>query len=69
MSVVITGHFFVAYQYVLLIPLGIFISALIGFSRLYSRSRFPHQVVGSYLSGFVGLVLSKHCCDKMAFHK
>jgi len=28
---------------------------LVGFSRVYSRARFPHQVLGSWVGGFVGL--------------
>jgi hypothetical protein len=28
---------------------------LVGFSRVYSCARFPHQVVGSWIAGFIGL--------------
>ena len=33
------------------------IIALIGFSRVYSCARFPHQILASYLTGCVGLAL------------
>jgi membrane-associated phospholipid phosphatase len=59
------GHLFLSFKSVLLLPLGLFTIAIIGFSRVYSRARFPHQIVGSWLTGLVGLLLSMHCCEKM----
>lgn len=49
--------------------LAIVMSGVVGFSRIYSASRFPHQIAASYITGLVGLLLSRHCCEHMAFHK
>lgn len=68
MSVVIMGHYFMSYNTLLLLPVAFIIMLAVGFSRLYSRARFPHQIVGSWITGFCGLLLSKHCCEKMSFH-
>ena len=68
MSVVIMGHLFLSFKSLLLLPLGLAVVFIVGFSRIYSRSRFPHQIVGSWLSGFVGLQFSMHCCNRMSFH-
>lgn len=69
MSVVIMGHLFLSFKSIWLLPLGAIVVFIIGFSRVYSRSRFPHQIVGSWLAGLVGLMVSMHCCEKMSFHK
>lgn len=53
----------------LLLAMTIFMSFLVGFSRIYSASRFPHQIAGSYITGLVGLLVSRQCCEHMAFHK
>jgi membrane-associated phospholipid phosphatase len=68
LSVVITGHLFIHFKSVLFLSLGAVTVLIVGFSRVYSRARFPHQVVGSWLSGLAGLLLSMHCCEKMSFH-
>lgn len=57
MSIVVFGHIFTMTRYLLLLPLFVTLSALVGFSRIYSRSRFPHQIVGSWLLGIFGLLL------------
>lgn len=44
-------------------------SFLVGFSRVHSASRFPHQIMGSYLTGFIGLLVGRQCCEHMAFHR
>jgi membrane-associated phospholipid phosphatase len=36
------------------LPFGIAIALLVGFSRVYSRARFPHQIVLGWVLGFVG---------------
>lgn len=69
MSVIILGHIAIHFQSVLFIILAVFVTLVVGFSRIYSRSRFPHQVVGSWLLGLVGLSGGMHCCEKMNFHK
>jgi len=68
MAVVILGHYCVHYKSVLLFVAAIALIALIGFSRVYSRSRFPHQIVGSWLTGLIGLYAGLHCCDMFGFH-
>lgn len=41
---------------------ALLLCALVGFSRVYARSRFPHQVALSWLSGAVGLALGACVC-------
>ena len=75
MGVVIIGHLYLriqqdVYRYCILgfgIPLILFMS----FSRLYSRSRFLHQIVASYALGLVGLIIGIHYCENVneGFHK
>ena len=45
-----------------LLPFGIALVLLVGFSRLYSRSRFPHQIVASWLSGWFDFFFSAMVC-------
>lgn len=70
MSIVIVGHIFLRTGSWLFLPFGIFITLLVGFSRVYSRARFPHQIVASWGLGFVGLVGGIHYCEVMngGFH-
>jgi len=68
MAVVVMGHLCISLWSFGLVPLAILVVLLVGFSRVYSQSRFPHQIVGSWISGLVGLVASLHCCDKISFH-
>jgi hypothetical protein len=56
MSVVILGHFCMFYNFILVFPFAVAVTFVIGVSRVYSRSRFPHQIVGSWLTGLLGLV-------------
>ena len=63
------GHLFLSFKSILLLPLGLLTVAVIGFSRVYSRARFPHQIVGSWLTGLIGLILSMHCCERMSFNR
>jgi hypothetical protein len=73
MSVVIMGHLFIHIKtwqiQVLFFPIAGFIIFIVGFSRIYSRSRFPHQVLGSWVFGLIGLIISHHTCEHMSFHK
>eukprot|EP00968_Pinguiococcus_pyrenoidosus_P020170 scaffold2314_cov267-Pinguiococcus_pyrenoidosus.AAC.16 len=59
MAVVIFGDFVLRMRsWLALITLTPIFGALvlfIGFSRVYSCARFPHQILGSFLTGFVGL--------------
>eukprot|EP01031_Cornospumella_fuschlensis_P039606 gene39606-48217_t len=56
MSVVIIGHMFVTTKHLIILPLGGAVIFLVGFSRVYSKSRFPHQIVGSWILGVFGLI-------------
>jgi membrane-associated phospholipid phosphatase len=49
--------------------LALVVIFLVGFSRIYTRSRFPHQVAGSWILGFIGLILSIPCCESMNLHQ
>lgn len=70
MSVVIMGHLFFSLKSILLLPLGLLVVFVVGFTRVYSCSRFPHQVVGSWLLGFFGLLVCMHIVDNyIKFHK
>jgi hypothetical protein len=69
MSVVIMGHLSLGLHSVLFLPLALAVVLVVGFSRVYSRSRFPHQVVGSWLCGLAGLAIGMHCCEQMNFHR
>lgn len=69
MSVVVLGHLLVVWRSLLFLPVALLVVLLVGFTRVYSRSRFPHQVVGSWLLGVVGLVASMHCCQRAELHK
>lgn len=68
LSVVIMGHLFLALKTLWFLPIALIVVFLVGFSRIYSRARFPHQILGSYFLGFLGLLGSMHCCEKMSFH-
>mmetsp|Transcript_33622 Transcript_33622/g.106267 ORF Transcript_33622/g.106267 Transcript_33622/m.106267 type:complete len:367 (+) Transcript_33622:246-1346(+) len=61
MAVVVFGyialHLRNALLQLILVPAFAVIIALIGFSRVYSCARFPHQILASYLTGCVGLAL------------
>lgn len=69
LAVVIMGHLFLSFKSIALLPLGLVTVAIVGFSRVYSRARFPHQIFGSWLSGMIGLIVSMHCCERMSIHK
>jgi len=56
MSVVILNHFCMFYNFILVFPFAVAVTFIIGISRVYSRSRSPHQIVGSWVTGLIGLV-------------
>lgn len=71
MSVVILGHIAVHlpnYGLLLWIPFSLGLTFIIGVSRLYARSRFPHQIVGSWFLGVIGLVGVMHLCERHQVH-
>jgi hypothetical protein len=57
MSVVVFGHLCYVYRSLTLIILGTTMCFLIGTSRIFSRSRFPHQIVGSWILGIFGIFM------------
>jgi len=74
MSVVVLGNIIHLIQNwklkMIFVPFAVFVVFLVGFSRIYSRSRFPHQIVGSWFLGFVGLVTGTALCNShIAFHE
>lgn len=69
MSVVVFGHIFLATKNVFLLPLFAILTFLIGFSRIYSRSRFPHQIVGSWALGIFGLMMGPVVSEWLKVHK
>ena len=68
MSVVVMIHLYISFKSKLFLPVALFVIFMVGFSRVYSRARFPHQVAGSWLLGLLGLYASMHCCNHMEFH-
>ena len=40
----------------------------VDFHRLYTKSRFPHQIVGSWVTGIVGLMYAVHFIDSNKIH-
>eukprot|EP01038_Epipyxis_sp_PR26KG_P009209 gene9209-12419_t len=68
-SIVIMGHILIHLKSILFSPIAIIVIFITGFSRIFAKSRFPHQIVGSWVLGVVGLGVGMHCCDKMEFHK
>lgn len=64
---IIVGHIFLHTKSFLFLPFGIAIILVVGFSRVYARSRFPHQIVASYILAIPGLFIAIHYCDQMDF--
>ena len=63
MAIVIIGHVFKSTMHWLVLVIGTPLIALVGFTRVYSRARFPHQIAASYLSGILGLIVGIHYCE------
>ena len=68
MAVVVMFHLAWYFGSILFTLFALMVIFVVGVSRLYSRSRFPHQIVGSWITGFGGLVASTHCCRSMDLH-
>jgi hypothetical protein len=64
MSVVVIGHLLMCYPTLVGLVAGLSTIFVIGFSRVFSKSRFPHQIVGSWLLGVLGLLISVDCCKR-----
>lgn len=69
MSVVIIGHLVVSFASALLVLPACAVIALVGFSRIYARSRFVYQVVGSWITGLFGLFLGLSLCKTINFDR
>ena len=69
MSVVIIGHLIYHFKIYLFIPVGLLLIFIIGFSRLYAKSRFPHQIIGSWILGCIGLPFGIRLHSYLAIHK
>ena len=75
MGIVIIGHVFKSIEEIwlkvlFLLFFGIPLVLVLGFSRIYSRARLPHQICVSYIAGIFGLLAGIHYCEKMGggFH-
>lgn len=55
MSVVVFGLLMQKFPHLWFTMVAFCCILLVGFSRIYSRARFPHQIVGSWIAGFMGL--------------
>ena len=60
MSVIVFGLLIKHFQSNLFTLISLCCIFIVGFSRVYTCARFPHQIIGSWLLGFVGLVSSEH---------
>ena len=69
MAAVIMGHLIIKFKSILFFPIALGIIFLVGISRLYTKSRFPHQIFGSWICGFFGLFVCIHFCEFLAFHR
>jgi hypothetical protein len=70
MSIVIMCHIHRHFGWtVWFAPVVIGVVGLIGFSRLYARSRFLHQVVLSWVSGIAGFVIGTSLCSRFNFDR
>jgi membrane-associated phospholipid phosphatase len=73
MSVVAFTHLFFAaparFQSPIFAIPFICLALLIGLSRVYSLSRFPHQVIASYGTGFIGLVIAEMVYTRLQFDR
>jgi membrane-associated phospholipid phosphatase len=70
MSVVVLGHLVVSGSApFLLFPPALAVAGLVGFSRVYARSRFAHQIIGSWLTGLCGLFIGLSLCTKFNFDR
>eukprot|EP01036_Dinobryon_divergens_P034200 gene34200-44183_t len=58
MCVVVLGHMCLSMGSLWLVLGSVALTLLIGFSRVYSQARFPHQILGSWILGGVGLLVS-----------
>lgn len=60
MSVVVLGHLCLCLGSLLLVLPSLAICLVVGGSRIYAKSRLPHQVVGSWLLGIPGIAVGKY---------
>lgn len=69
MSIVVVGHWWLHTLSLFYLLLGIALCFVIGSTRVLGRSRFPHQIVGSWLLGLVGLVVSFYIIDVLKLQR
>ncbi len=55
MSIIVFGQLMKKFPYIWFILLSLIIIFIVGFSRIYSKARFTHQIIGSWVIGFIGL--------------
>ena len=69
MAIVVFGHYIIHYSSILLFLFFTPMIGLIGFTRVYSRSRFAHQIVGSWILGFIGLEIAHNYFESINIHE
>ena len=69
MSVVVLGHWWLQSLSLTFLALATILCFIIGTTRVMARSRFPHQIIGSWLLGFFGLITGAFICDSLQFHR
>lgn len=57
MAVVISLALAEKFPYLWFYCVAFVVTFLVGFTRIFSRARFPHQIAGSYMLGYVGFKL------------
>jgi hypothetical protein len=68
MAVVILGHFVIHFNSFIFLPIAAAITFVVGFSRVYSKARFAHHIVVSWILGLVGLNLAHKYCEHINIH-
>ena len=69
MCIVLTGHIYFLTKSVYWLIFGIMITIIVGLSRIFALSRFPHQIIGSWLAGFAGLTVGEYLIERHGIHK
>ena len=59
MSVIIFLNISYHYKSILVVLLGSVVTIIIGLSRLYSRCRFPFQIINSWVFGVLGFIITE----------
>lgn len=69
MSIIIIGHWWLQTLSLFYFILGAALCFIIGSTRVLAKSRFPHQIVGSWLLGIGGLVVGFYIADILGLQR